>query len=134
MLLYSMAFFYYFYFMEKKLKLYPIIILVLSVLVAILTHTVRHYFNIENQILILIIASMPSFAAVLGLSMIPIIINSKKPLNAILGIATGLIIYELEQFYTSRTFDINDIAAIILGTIIGYFIIKNSISERTSNN
>ncbi len=120
--------------MENRLKLFPIIILAISILLGILAHTIRHYYIIEDQFINLIIASLPSFAAALGLSMIPIIANSKKPLSSIMGIATGLLIYEAKQLFTSRTFDINDIAAIFLGILIGFIINKKITNERTPNN
>ncbi|MCK5847149.1 MAG: VanZ family protein [Bacteroidales bacterium] len=121
--------------MNTRLKLLPIIVLLFSISIAILTHTIRHYFEIDSQFLNLIIASLPNFAAALGLSMIPLIIKSKKPIISTMGITVGLLIYELEQLFTSRTFDINDIIAILLGAIIGYIIIKKSIAnERITDN
>ncbi len=122
--------------MKSRFKLFPIIILAVSILLGILAHTIRHYYIIEDQFINLIIASLPSFAAALGLSMIPIIAKSKKTISSIMGIATGLLIYEAEQLFTSRAFDINDITAIILGILIGYIIVKKNINtnERAPNN
>jgi len=121
--------------MNNKLNLQAVVILAISILLVTLAHISRSYLTTDNSLLILIIASLPSFAAALGGSMLPIIFNSKKPKNAIIAIATGLIIYEFEQYFSSKTFDINDIIAILLGAIIGYFIYTKTpkVSEGTIN-
>jgi len=105
--------------MTSKLNITAIFILITAFIATLLTHTVRHYFVIDSLLLQLIINSLPSFCAAIGFSMIPIIINIKKQTQAIMAIGIGLILYELEQYFTIRVFDFADIISSIIGTSLG---------------
>ena len=108
--------------MISKLNITALFILITAFIATVLTHTVRHYFIINNYLLQLIINSLPSFCAAIGFSMIPIIINIKKQAQAIIAICIGLILYEFEQYYTIRVFDFADIISSIFGTSLGLMI------------
>jgi len=67
---------------------------------------------------------LPSFFATTGLCMLPLIIVKKQHIKTMGFVVSGLLIYEMEQHWTDRTFDILDIIAIILGYLTSILVFK----------
>lgn len=58
---------------------------------------------------------LPSFFSVLCLCLVIAAIKKKDEVSSLSFVALGNMVYELEQIFTSRTFDYKDLIAIFLG-------------------
>jgi hypothetical protein len=68
--------------------------------------------------------SAPSFFATFGACFLGLSFFPKHSAQVIFGITLGQILYEIEQIWTSRTFDIGDIVAIILASFLCLYVHK----------
>jgi len=70
----------------------------------------------------------PNFFTVLSLSLSASYF-SKQPIKTMIYITSGVIIYEIEQIWTSRIFDYMDIIASVLGLVVAILIHKLMINK-----
>jgi hypothetical protein len=66
----------------------------------------------------------PSFFYTAGMCLIAAAFSKKAPFITMIAIALGSITYELEQFFTDRTFDIKDLIAVMVAFVTSIFIFK----------
>ena len=66
----------------------------------------------------------PSFFYTVGVCLIGASFTKKKPNNTMIFITVGAIAYELEQLFTNSNFDIKDLFAIIVASLVSLMIYK----------
>ncbi|OFI07637.1 VanZ like family protein [Clostridium acetireducens DSM 10703] len=113
--------------MQNKIKkIYLIIAVINTILGFISKSSYRNYIYNNNINDFGIADSAPNFFYIIGAVFFILYVSQKIDKKAIkstiLACSAGTLIYELEQYYTSMTFDIKDIIATILGAIICYYI------------
>jgi len=105
---------------------YFLIIFFLSVFFGILIKILRVSYNslFQNNIISNFLNCMPSFFATTGMCMLVLIIVKKQQVKTMGFVVFGLLIYETEQYWTYRIFDMLDIIAIILGYLASILVFK----------
>lgn len=106
--------------LNEKYK-YFISLFILSLLCGILVKLIRtNGYFIQSQIF----NSLPSFFASFGLCMLVLAVVKKSKLKTMGFVMLGLLVYEVEQIWTSYTFDVNDIIATVLGYALSVLTLK----------
>ena len=67
-----------------------------------------------------------NFFTVLSLSLIAAYFTKSNPIKTMMAVTIGILFYEIEQIWTSRTFDYMDIIASLLGLGIAILVYKKS--------
>jgi len=68
--------------------------------------------------------SAPNFLSSLGICLFIAFVSTKRPLEKMISTTCGILLYELEQLWSYRTFDFLDIAATIAGLGLAILIYK----------
>jgi len=66
----------------------------------------------------------PNFFTVLSLSLIAAYFTKSNPIKTMMAVTLGVLFYEIEQIWTSWTFDYMDIIASLLGLGVAVLILK----------
>jgi hypothetical protein len=74
----------------------------------------------------------PNFIYTIGICLFASFFVKRGQIKAMVFVAIGVLVYEAEQFWTSRTFDYLDILATIIGLGAAIFIYKLITSEKKS--
>ena len=103
--------------------------MIVSILLATLIKLYfRPYYSGNNHFYKLLLGSLPNFFAVFGSAFIyPLFkgtISFKKHFNATFFITLGVLVYEIEQYWTKGTFDYLDIGASITAAMIAIVLYK----------
>ena len=108
----------------KKTNKYYLIILTVSIFLALVIKIIRPlvYNVIQNNVLNSLVGSLPSLFATTGFCMLPLLTVNKQQVKAMSFGVLGLLIYEVEQYWTERVFDVLDLGAIGLGYLISILI------------
>lgn len=121
------------------MKKASITILFICFVITIFIKVGREHFWGGNWLADILLGSAPSFFFTSGIIfLIPIFIhplNWRKFTTTSGFITFGAVMYEIEQFWTTRVFDINDLVATLLGFLFAnllYLIISNYFSLKTS--
>ena len=76
----------------------------------------------------------PSFFYIVGFCLFGAFVQNKKEERTMLFIAIGALIYELEQYWTSRTYDYKDILATVCGFCISILIFNLLVRRKVRMN
>jgi hypothetical protein len=108
-----------------------------SLLVALLVRFNREKYYGTSESIDFLLGSAPSFFYLFGLLMLITIFSKAQKYSKFLQYAVfvslGALAYELEQYWTERTFDIADIAASILATVL-YLCLHSRIFRKYRDN
>ena len=104
-----------------------------SLLIALLVKFNRERYYGTSESIDLLLGAAPSFFYLFGLLMLITFFSKPQEFSKFLKYAVfvslGALAYELEQYWTERTFDIADIAASILATAL-YFCLQYRICRK----
>jgi len=76
---------------------------------------IRGISQVENPLVHVLLGSSPSFFAIIAISFLSLAYTKDKQQKGIFFVFLGSLVYEFEQIWSSRVFDIYDIIALILG-------------------
>ena len=111
-----------------------ILCFVISLLLSILVNVYRESLYGMNVLLDIVLGSSPSFLYFLGLSALVAILTRHLKFNSVLKITfilmLGALTYEIEQYWSSRVFDLYDMAAILLAFSVFVFAHLESLLEK----
>lgn len=117
-----------------------LVLFIFSGVLGLAAKFIRRINHVECDLARILLGSFPSFFAVIGIAFLSLAYTKVKHQKAIFFCFLGSLIYEFEQVWSSRVFDIYDIIALLLGYLFALTIynygkpnISNTLELETSS-